>query len=375
MEIILNSQRFDLMAKYLYIKHYDKNLNCSFFKDLYIKHFITFNNCFEYPDPHLPNGNSKKTPDDFIKEFNLLIENMKNNGFDSNYPIPIGNNNIIINGAHRLITSYYLNINPVFKKCNENGNPDYNYNFFLNRPGTNPSLDRLYSDTMALEYIKHNQNIRAMIVYPTAFTKNKIKNVFDIIQQYGYIYYKKIIKLNKNGINNLVKEIYRGEEWIGGLFPQGYSPGGKAMRCVTEKDFPTILILIEMKDLNKCVELKEKCRELFDLGKHSVHISDYTEDTYRIGSSLLNENSIHFLNNGTNDIPANTKTILQTIFNENCDNKENICINNNISNKLFNINSDSNTNKNYLISNNYNDETIYNPNHFFYFNSFKFKKI
>ena len=49
MEIILNPQRFDLMAKYLYIKHYDKNLNCSFFKDLYIKHFITFNNCFEYP--------------------------------------------------------------------------------------------------------------------------------------------------------------------------------------------------------------------------------------------------------------------------------------------------------------------------------------
>lgn len=382
MEIILNPQRFDLMAKYLYIKHYNKNLNCSFFKDLYINHFITFNNCFEYPDPHVPSGNSKKNAEDFIEQFNLLIDEMKKNGFNSDFPIPIGNNNIIINGAHRLIISYYMNIKPVLKKCNEHGNADYNYNFFLNRPGTNPSLDRIYADTMALEYINHNKNIRAMIIYPTAFTQNKIKNIFDIIENYGYIYYKKIIKLNKNGINNLVKEIYRGEEWIGGMFPKGYSPGGKAMRCVTEKDFPTILVLIEMKDLNKCIVLKEKCRELFNLGKHSVHMSDYTEDTYRIGCSLLNENSIHFLNNGTNDICNKSKKYLENVFINNFYNKENICINKTFSNELFNINNgginndgvnnDGINNDGIIIDN---DDLIYNPTNFFYLNSFKFENI
>ena len=29
---------------------------------------------------------------------------------------------------------------------------------------------------------------------------------------------KKFVKLNDNGINNLIKELYRNEEWIGGLF-------------------------------------------------------------------------------------------------------------------------------------------------------------
>ena len=395
MEITLNPQRFDLMAKYLYIKHHDKNLKCSFFKDLYIAHLRTFNNCYEYPDPNLPHQKTKQTPDDFIEQFNLLIENMKNNGFDTNYPIPVGQNNIIINGAHRLVTSYYLNIPPCLKKCNENGNPDYNYNFFLNRPGTNPSLDRLYADTMALEYINHNKNIRAMIIYPTAFTQNKIKNIFDIIENYGYIYYKKISKLNKNGINNLVKEIYRGEEWIGGMFPKGYSPGGKAMRCVTDKDFPTILVLIEMKDLNKCIELKEKCRDLFNLGKHSVHMSDYTEDTYRIGCSLLNDNSIHFLNYGTNDISINTRQLLIEYFNKIKNKKDDYCLTSSLILEMYNLRQAKDID--YLHENNvkidineniglhdgiwlsyyqqHHHEIIYNPKNHFYINGYKFATL
>ena len=68
--------------------------------------------------------------------------------------------------------------------------------------------------------------------------------------------------LNRQGINNLIKEAYRGEKWIGGLFPTGWSPGGKAQRCVTNA--PTIICLVAMNDLSKCIELKERCRSLLD---------------------------------------------------------------------------------------------------------------
>ena len=37
--------RFDLMAKYLYIKY----IHINYYKELYHKHIITFNNCWEYP--------------------------------------------------------------------------------------------------------------------------------------------------------------------------------------------------------------------------------------------------------------------------------------------------------------------------------------
>ena len=39
--------RFDLMAKYLYVKY--KDINSNFYKTLYHKHLITFNNCWEHP--------------------------------------------------------------------------------------------------------------------------------------------------------------------------------------------------------------------------------------------------------------------------------------------------------------------------------------
>ena len=54
----------------------------------------------------------------------------------------------------------------------------------------------------------------------------------------------------------MVKEIYRGENWIGGLFPNGINPGGKYNVCKGNNAIN--LYLIHMYDLNRLVELKEK---------------------------------------------------------------------------------------------------------------------
>ena len=310
--MIIHPARFDLMAKYLYIKAKDKELNTEFFKELYHKHIKTFNNCKELPDLCLGEKNvSKSNIEDFYKNFDKLIKSLRDNGYDEKYPISHGNNNVIINGAHRLMICYYYNINPIIKKFNEPGNVNYNYNFFLNRKPNDPLEDR-YADSIALEYIKHNPNMRCMLIYPVAYNNNKINQIFNIIKTYGYIYYHKQINLTWNGINNLIKEAYREEEWIGGLFPPGFSPGGKAQRCIANS--PTIYISICMYDLAKCIELKEKCRTLFDLGKHSLHLSDYQKDTFRISTSILNKNSIEYLNKCTNDISSQTKKFIGKLF-------------------------------------------------------------
>ena len=385
--MLLHPSRFDLMAKYLYVKSIDKNLNTDFFKELYHKHFVTFNGCKELPDNTIGEiGIAKNNIDDFINSFKL-IENMKKNGFDERFPIPIGNNGIIVNGAHRLVASYYFNITPKIINLNEEGNVGYNYSFFLNR-NDKPNLDEKYADAMALEYIKHNSNIRTMIIYPVAFEVNKIREVIQIINKYGYIYYHKIVELNINGINNLIKEIYRGEEWIGGLFPNGWSPGGKAERCVGNN--PLIYISIVMNDVEKCVELKEKCRKIFNIGKHSLHMSDYKSDTYRISSSLLNKNSIHFLNNGTNDLSESTKKLLKDYFENNID--EDYCLTSSVILEMYGLRNAKDID--YLHKDNKQienfglhsgewlsyykekkDDIIYDPLKYFYFNGLKFATL
>ena len=166
---LLHPSRFDLMAKYLYIKSKDKNLETDFFKDLYHKHLITFNGCNEFPDRTVgETGLSKTRIDIFLNLFDVLINNIKNYGYDEKYPIPVGKNGIIVNGSHRLMTSYYYNIIPKIKKFDQNGNMGYNYSFFLNRKNL-PQLEAIYADAMALEYIKHNEDVRTMIIYPSGF--------------------------------------------------------------------------------------------------------------------------------------------------------------------------------------------------------------
>ena len=384
--------RFDFMAKYLYIKQYDKKYNTSFFIDLYKAHINTFNGGYELPDSTISNcGITKQNIDDFIKVFNELIDDMKENGYNKEYPIPVDKNGIIENGAHRLLTAYYYNIQPEIKQISGSGQ-HYDYNFFLQRRGK-PPLERIYADTMALEYINHNPKQRCMIIYPNAYDHNKIISVMQIIKQYGYIYYHKVVKLTPNGLLNLIKELYRGEDWIGGLFP---TSGGDGKFRFCYADNPIIYISITMNDITKLIEMKEKCREIYKLGKHSLHVSDYISDTWRISSALLNENSIHFLNNGTNNISQQTKELLTTYFKEveiNSD-KDDYCLTSSLIMEMYNLRQANDID--YLHKDNkiinlektgihdgiwltyyhiHKDEIIYNPLYHFYFNGFKFATL
>lgn len=392
--IVIYPSRFDFMAKYLYIKQYDKQYNTLFFIDLYKAHIITFNGAYELPDSTQNNKCITKTKiEDFLISFDTLICNIKNNGYDKNYPIPFDKNGIIENGAHRLLISYYFNIKPETYIIKKNGQY-YDYNFFLKRQGK-PPLDRIYSDTMALEYIKHNKNQRCMILYPNVYDMKKIASVFKIIKEYGYIYYHKEVKLNSNGLSNLINELYREEKWIGGLFPEkgGY---GKYIRCYANN--PVIYISITMYDLNKLIEMKERCRQIYKIGKHSLHVSDYIKDTWRISSALLNNNSIHYLNNCTNNISNQTKLLLTNYFNHFDNNekidKEDFCLTSSLIMEMYNLrqakdidylNTDNvvlNLEKTGIHNGKWlsyyhidKDDIIYNPKYYFYFNGYKFATL
>ena len=300
-KLALCSARFDLMAKYLYVKAKDNDFRTHFYRNLYHDNINVFNGCYEPPDPHLQNQTSpKRCIEDFIEVFDQLILDIPRKGFDPRYPIPM-NGNIPLNGAHRLSICVYFNIKPMTLMKSQVAS-HYDYNFFKN-------MNPIFKDEMALQYIKQNKNIRSMIIFPNS-DPSKFNRVIDIIRTYGNIYYHKSVDLTENGLQNIIKECYRNEGWIGGLFPQ--TTCGKAELCRGKN--ATTIILIDMKDIHLCIELKEKCRAIFGLNKHSLHMSDFQEDTFRIGSALLNCNSIDFLNHGTNNVSPNTKQLLDTYF-------------------------------------------------------------
>ena len=100
-------------------------------------------------------------------------------------------------------------------------------------------------------------------------------------------------------------------------------------------------------------------------------MSDYSDDTFRIASSLLNKNSIDFLNNGTNDLSEQTKITLKKYFNKLENNNDDYCVTSSVIMEMYGldkniIEKETENEINELI----NDDIIYNPTKHYYLNGF-----
>ena len=98
---LLTPERFDLLAKYIYIKHCEANIKSNFAEKLYLKHIEVFNGFYE------ADGSNKIGGEAFLESFKTLIKSVKTKGFDKNSFIPVSNK-IALDGAHRLATCLYF---------------------------------------------------------------------------------------------------------------------------------------------------------------------------------------------------------------------------------------------------------------------------
>lgn len=100
---LLSKYRFDIFVKYCYVKSYIENKDVKATKEIYLSHIKAFNNFCE------PDGR-KTCPEDFIKKFNNLIDNIRFCNNLNKTVIPISTTGIPIDGAHRVAISLYLNL-------------------------------------------------------------------------------------------------------------------------------------------------------------------------------------------------------------------------------------------------------------------------
>ena len=121
---LISKYRYDVFIKYYYVKNYLERNNYMLAKKIYTNHIKSFNNFLE------PDG-KKSGPDEFIKRFDILINDIKEHGIDKTI-IPITKNGEIIDGAHRLSVALYLKLKvkfAIFDLLDAN----YNRDFFIRR--------------------------------------------------------------------------------------------------------------------------------------------------------------------------------------------------------------------------------------------------
>ncbi len=286
LSILIRQRRFDLIFKYLYAK-----CPSGYNRYAYLEHIRAFNNFYELnPSDNKP----KNSAEDFINSFNVLIGNLKLNGYSNEKDaIPLGINGEIQDGAHRLATCAALNIPARLEHDVNKSDSIYDYRFFLNR-----GMDQAVMDYGALEYVKLNPN--AYIVNLHSITDPKFDDKVEaILNKYGIIYYKRAIKLTYNGLVNLKKMSYGllwdRETWIG-TPANKYAGAQDHAKASLGKNCTRIYVFI-CNDIQKVIKAKKEIRDIYGIGNYSVHINDIHEEAVWLAETYFNANSLFSINN------------------------------------------------------------------------------
>jgi hypothetical protein len=276
---LLDYRRFDLVVKYVYARYKSRDIDCDFSHELYLAHISAFNGFVEV------DGSEKLGSTEFLTAFDVVYDSISSTGFSVKRPIPLSRDGVILDGAHRVGVSIALGLDIPTIQLNAES-PIYDYKFFRKR-----DLADNFLDYIAYEYAKLKANNRVVIIWPTA--SGREGDVEDLLRQRGNIVYYKEIFLTEIGAHNLVSLAYRQEPWVGTL-SNGYVGAESKARSCFNGDGPLRVFLFESD--SDLVDMKEEIRNLFGVGKHSIHINDTHEETQMLTEWLFNENSLQLLN-------------------------------------------------------------------------------
>lgn len=374
---LLSANRIDVIIKYLSIKYENYNLIelANTFYDDHIN--IITNGLYEEP------GNTKKSLQDYKVEFNNILKSIDVNGFDKTKShVPLSKIGTINNGSHRVAASLYLNKDIYVKMTNE-APQRYDIEFFRKRGLS----ERILEDTVH-HFLRLTENNFLAIIWPSANKK------IDYLNSFNDIIYEKKIKLDAVGARNFVTIVYQDHEWLGSI-KTAYN-GAISKVAEAFQNFSEIhLIFFKENSTEKVNELKSNLRNIFGIGKSSLHITDNNFETKILSNFILNKNGLHFINNSNpfkfEKFHSNLKKLKESLITKNIS-FDDIILCGSSSLGIYGIREPKDIDylslvfkeENELFQNHINElhhygcsveKLIYDPSNYFYFNDLKFLSL
>jgi hypothetical protein len=276
---LLVPQRLDLAVKLMYADWTRRQIDCDFARRLYLEHLRVFNGCVE------ADGSGKITAEQFCASFDALIADVTATGFREDAVIPVSEDGVVLDGAHRVAVCLALGLPvPVVRTTLERG-PVYDADYFEARGMKQPFLD-----AAIFAYAKWAPRTRVVLVWPTAEGRNP--ELEGVVREHAQVVARKDVVLSANAAVNLVCRTYADEPWLGGPSDDYAGARNKAQWCTRGRG-PLRVFLVE--PTQDPLQLKESVRGLFGHGKHSVHINDTHDETVELVELLFNDNSLHHL--------------------------------------------------------------------------------
>jgi hypothetical protein len=312
-DILFRSGRFDLLSKYLYIKGYHEKLNLRWYEELYLSFIYHFNNFQESDGVQLKTGKSE-----FLESFSSLYHDILDNGYDEHRGlIPVTKTMVPIDGGHRIAICALLEIEVKVIILDEG--TCFNYQYFSEK-----RLNQSISDFIAFTYCLYNKNAHIALLYPVGGVKRD-EQTFKILNDRFDVFYVKEVELYGNGPFLLVQNAYRLHPWFSHT-DQNENVKRKMKACF-QGLAPLKVVVFHADSLDDVLSAKDAIRNLHQLENDSIHITDNSEETLECAKMLLNENSIHWLNNAQKFTPVRYEKLFQKLVSEvDSEKLESLCI-------------------------------------------------
>lgn len=273
---LLVGQRFDLFAKLFYIKNRDANRELAL--EVYNSHIKAFN-----PDLKEPGRDDKNGYEDFVNTFDTLIDDFETNEFNPELSlIPVDENGVLLDGAHRVSALAYLNktvrivrFKRVQSKCR------FDYEYFLKR-----GLSWKIADMIAYEMIQWCPNMLIACLWPRIGGAEVKKKTLDMIHHRYPLCYTKTITTNLESFVHFIAKVYEHQNWVGTAANGFAGARDKALNCFASNR-QISFALFEADNLDEVVAFKEDIRQHFKKDKHSIHITDNVAETKDIAKVVF----------------------------------------------------------------------------------------
>jgi len=286
---LLNANRFDIAIKAHYARLKSNNMADSWREYAYYEQALRITG----PNKDLVeyDGSGKQGLASFLNGFHSLLQ-VKDT---SKIPyFPIDRNNISLDGAHRVASSI-VREQPVRAI-------QFDEDFFMPSTveyyagydhGHSPCPQEILEEGV-IEYCRIKDSAAIALIFPCVPQSSEavkiLEGIADIVHQ------KDAFMTPKAG-GVLFRQAYSGQPW---LDQSGKSTGfdHKVRSCFPFSGKMRVIVLdrFSSQDLRPA---KEEIRALCGLGKHSIHITDSTEETLRIARALFNANSFNMMVQGT----------------------------------------------------------------------------
>ncbi|MGN1165312.1 MAG: DUF1919 domain-containing protein [Lachnospiraceae bacterium] len=383
---LIKFNRFDLMAKWIYIDAKEKKISIEYAYEIYYDNINAFS-CGMFFEP---GSEQKSSFQKYIEDFDNLIAEIKSNGFDkSKSLIPTGSDEDVMDGSHRVsVAAYYDKMVSIIKFPELKRKCCYDYLFFRKYMMSDVSMGY-----MAIQYAYLKKNCFLACLWQKVDLR-KSKEVEEKLRTIGNIVYSQDIFLSYNGMCNFMAQIYGHQAWTGSIDDHFIGVRGKVDECYREGQ-PVRTYLFEAENLESVIDIKRRIRDIFQIGNHSIHISDNWDETIEMAEMLYNRNSVDFLNRANpykySNVYKKVNTLKKVLSDNEYDQRRfiwspdavlEVCGIQPISELKFwtdynfeveyQIAGVSNAFDGLQYSDNSLKDLLYNPSHYFYFNGMKF---